>query len=88
MGSTSILHWLVVGLIVLLLFGRGRLPGLMADVAKGIKSFRTGLREDDPEVPPANPAAQNAQAQSPQSPSPQVQNQQAAGVADEHKTRA
>jgi sec-independent protein translocase protein TatA len=53
----SLLHWLVVALIVLLLFGRGRLPALMSDVAKGIKSFRAGMREDDTAeaAPPANP---------------------------------
>ena len=57
MGGMSLLHWLVVGLIVLLLFGRGRLPALMTDVAKGIKSFRAGMREDDEVVPPASTPA-------------------------------
>ena len=61
MGSMSLLHWLVVGLIVLLLFGRGRLPALMTDVAKGIKSFRAGMREDD-EVAPPSPASAAPQA--------------------------
>jgi sec-independent protein translocase protein TatA len=59
-GGMSLIHWLVVGLIVLLLFGRGRLPALMTDVAKGIKSFRAGMREDDEAAPPspAPPAPQ------------------------------
>lgn len=47
MGSMSIWHWLVVAVIVLLLFGRGKIPELMGDVAKGIKSFKAGMKEDD-----------------------------------------
>lgn len=48
MGSMSIWHWLIVGLIVLILFGgRGRVSDLMGDLAKGIKSFRKGLAEDE-----------------------------------------
>jgi TatA/E family protein of Tat protein translocase len=48
MGSMSIWHWLIVGLIILILFGgRGRVSDLMGDLAKGIKSFRKGLAEDD-----------------------------------------
>ncbi|MGH6632749.1 MAG: twin-arginine translocase TatA/TatE family subunit, partial [Sphingopyxis sp.] len=39
MGSFSIWHWLVVGSLVLLLFGKGRFSDMMGDVAKGIKSF-------------------------------------------------
>jgi sec-independent protein translocase protein TatA len=40
MGSFSIWHWLIVLVIVLLLFGRGKIPELMGDVAKGIKASR------------------------------------------------
>jgi sec-independent protein translocase protein TatA len=47
MGSFSIWHWLVVGIIVLLLFGKGRFSGMMGDVAKGIKEFKKGMSEDD-----------------------------------------
>ena len=47
MGSLSIWHWLVVLVIVLLLFGRGKIPDLMGDVAKGIKNFKKGLNDDD-----------------------------------------
>jgi len=47
MGSMSIWHWLVVAVIVLLLFGRGKIPELMGDVAKGIKSFKAGMKDDD-----------------------------------------
>jgi sec-independent protein translocase protein TatA len=48
MGGMSIWHWLIVGLVVLLLFGgRGKLSGLMGDAAKGVKAFREGLKDDD-----------------------------------------
>lgn len=52
MGSLSIWHWLVLGLVVLVLFGRGKISDVMGDVAKGIKSFKSGLAEDDEPVPP------------------------------------
>ncbi|MFC3442338.1 twin-arginine translocase TatA/TatE family subunit [Sphingobium rhizovicinum] len=55
MGSFSLMHWVIVLLVVMLLFGGGRISGLMGDVAKGIKSFKKGMAEDD-DVPPAKPA--------------------------------
>ncbi len=51
MGSLSIWHWLIVLAIALLLFGRGKIPELMGDVAKGIKSFKKGMAEDDEPKP-------------------------------------
>ncbi|MBC8717572.1 twin-arginine translocase TatA/TatE family subunit [Ochrobactrum sp. Marseille-Q0166] len=47
MGSFSIWHWLIVLAVVLLLFGRGKIPELMGDVAKGIKNFKQGMSEED-----------------------------------------
>ena len=47
MGSLSIWHWIVVGVIVLLLFGRGKISELMGDVAQGIKSFKKGMADDE-----------------------------------------
>ena len=47
MGGASIWHWIVVGLIVVLLFGRGKISDMMGDVAKGIKAFKKGMSEDD-----------------------------------------
>ncbi|MDP3898662.1 MAG: twin-arginine translocase TatA/TatE family subunit [Mesorhizobium sp.] len=47
MGSFSIWHWLIVLVVVLLLFGRGKIPELMGDIAKGIKSFKKGMSDDD-----------------------------------------
>jgi sec-independent protein translocase protein TatA len=49
MGSFSIWHWLIVLVVVLLLFGRGKIPELMGDMAKGIKSFKKGMSEEDAE---------------------------------------
>lgn len=47
MGSFSIWHWLIVLLIVLVLFGRGRIAEIMGDFGKGIKSFKSGMNEDE-----------------------------------------
>lgn len=47
MGSLSIWHWLIVIVVVLLLFGRGKISDLMGDVASGIKAFKKGMAEDD-----------------------------------------
>ena len=47
MGSLSIWHWLVVGVIVLLLFGRGKISELMGDMAQGIKAFKKGMSDDE-----------------------------------------
>ncbi len=47
MGGVSIWHWLVVGVIVLLLFGRGKISEMMGDVAKGIKAFKKGMTEEE-----------------------------------------
>lgn len=62
MGGFSLWHWLVVGIIILLLFGKGRFSDMMGDVAKGLKSFKKGLSEEDEAgagtttaAPPAQP---------------------------------
>jgi sec-independent protein translocase protein TatA len=49
----SLPHILLLALVVLLLFGGGRVSGLMGDVAKGIKSFKKGLADEDEAVKPA-----------------------------------
>ena len=51
MGGLSIWHWLIVGILVLLLFGKGRFSDMMGDVAKGIKSFKKGMAEEDEPEP-------------------------------------
>lgn len=50
MGGVSIWHWIVVGVVVMLLFGRGKVSELMGDVAKGIKSFKKGMADDEAEA--------------------------------------
>ena len=56
MGGLSPIHWIIIGAVVLLLFGgRGKLSGLMGDAAKGIRAFREGLKGDEHEAPPAQP---------------------------------
>ena len=50
----SLPHILLLALVVLLLFGGGRVSGLMGDVAKGIKSFKKGLSDDDEAARPAS----------------------------------
>ncbi|GBU18902.1 MULTISPECIES: twin-arginine translocase TatA/TatE family subunit [Methylobacterium] len=55
MGTWGIGHWIVVAVVVMLLFGRGKISELMGDAAKGIKAFKKGMAEDD--TPPARPAA-------------------------------
>jgi sec-independent protein translocase protein TatA len=44
--SPSIWQILIVVVLVVILFGRGKISGLMGDVAKGIKSFKKGMAED------------------------------------------
>ena len=58
MGSFSIWHWIIVIGLILVLFGRGKVSELMGDVAKGIKSFKKGMAEDDdaPKVIDQKPA--------------------------------
>ena len=51
MGSFSIWHWLVVLAVILLLFGgSGKISKLMGDTARGIKSFKKGLKEEEEPV--------------------------------------
>jgi sec-independent protein translocase protein TatA len=55
MGGLSIWHWLIVGAVVLIVFGgKGKISEIMGDIAKGIKSFKKGLAEEDqkPELRP------------------------------------
>ena len=81
MGGFSLWHWLIVGLVILLLFGKGRFSDMMGDVAKGLKSFKKGMSEDEEAeqrrlaservveaqpVPPAEPAPAAAPAPAPE----------------------
>jgi sec-independent protein translocase protein TatA len=58
MGSFSIWHWMLFGAVALLLFGgKGKISDLMGDVAKGVKSFKKGLADDDDVDAKAAPTA-------------------------------
>jgi sec-independent protein translocase protein TatA len=57
MGSLSIWHWLVVICVAALLFGgKGKITSIMGDVAKGIKAFKTGMKEPEEEASTTPPA--------------------------------
>lgn len=59
MGQFSMMHWIVVALVVLVLFGRGKISETMGDFGKGIKSFKRGLADEErQQAPPALPAGQ------------------------------
>ena len=71
MGSFSLMHWVVVLFIILIIFGAGKLPRVMGDFAKGIKAFKSGMKEEDEAAattppaqvtPPAGAAASTASA--------------------------
>ena len=47
MGGLSPLHWMLVLLVVVLLFGTGRISSVMGDFAKGLKSFKKNMAEED-----------------------------------------
>ncbi len=55
--SLGIWQIAIVAIVILLLFGRGKLPSAMGDLAKGIKEFKKGLSDDnDTEKPKKNDA--------------------------------
>jgi sec-independent protein translocase protein TatA len=60
MGGFSIWHILILAVLVLLLFGGNRFSAMMGDVAKGLKSFKQGLSDEDKpaeqkQIPPQQP---------------------------------
>ncbi len=51
MGSMSTWHWLIIGAIVLVIFGGdGKLASLMGDAGKGMRAFKEGLKDDGGEA--------------------------------------
>jgi sec-independent protein translocase protein TatA len=66
MGGLSIWHWLIVLVVVLLLFGTGKVSNLMGEFGKGIKSFKQNVNDGDKPVQdasmstPGNPGSLNA----------------------------
>lgn len=56
MGGMSIWHWIIVGGVLLLLFGgKGKISDIMGDFAKGVKSFKKGMADDDEVARPVTP---------------------------------
>ena len=66
MGGFSAWHWIIVALVILVLFGRGKISETMGDFGKGIKSFRKGMAEEErAAAPPTSPPAPPAQIPAP-----------------------
>ena len=74
MGGFSLWHILILAVIVLLLFGGNRFSNMMGDVAKGLKSFKKGMTEED-EVKPQERASDRNAGEQRQIP-PQIPQQQ------------
>lgn len=53
--SLSVWHVILVLVVVLILFGAGKLPRVMGDLAKGVKNFKAGLGADSETPPPPPP---------------------------------
>ena len=52
MGFTSIWHWLVVIVIILVLFGgKGKIASIMGDLGKGLKNFKKSMNNNDEFLP-------------------------------------
>lgn len=58
MGSFSLVHWIILLVIVLVLFGgRGKIQGLMGDFAQGITAFKKGLKDPAEAAKPVDHAS-------------------------------
>ena len=55
MGSFSIWHWLIVLLVVVLIFGTGKLKNMGKDLGGAVKGFKDGMREGSTDAPPVTP---------------------------------
>ncbi len=53
MGTFSMWHWMIVLAVILIVFGAGKLPNVMGDLAKGIKQFKAGMKDDEDADKPA-----------------------------------
>ena len=74
MGSMSLWHWIIVALVILVLFGRGKISEMMGDFGKGVSSFKKGLAEAEAEgkaaaqIPPPAPTPVSAPPQAARTP--------------------
>ena len=77
MGSMSLFHWVIVALVVLILFGRGKLSETMGGFGKGMREFRKGMKDEDedrerklasknPEIAPPSKVTLDAEEKAPQ----------------------
>jgi len=73
MGGLSLVHWIIILFVIVLLFGAGRISPMMGELAKGMKAFKQGLKEDDKPDPVAPPTIAQPQ---PTQPIPSQQNQE------------
>jgi sec-independent protein translocase protein TatA len=56
MGGLSIWHWIIIiGVVAVLFGGKGKISGLMGDLAKGIKAFKSGMKEEETTAAPPPP---------------------------------
>jgi sec-independent protein translocase protein TatA len=60
MGTFSVWHWLIVLAVILIVFGAGKLPAVMGDLAKGIKNFKSGMKEAEADEKTALPNDEKA----------------------------
>jgi sec-independent protein translocase protein TatA len=71
MGGLSLVHWIIILFVIVLLFGAGRISPMMGELAKGMKAFKQGLKDDE------KPAEQpNSIGQAQPTPVPSQQNQE------------
>ena len=70
---------IIIALVILVLFGRGRISEMMGDFGKGIKSFKQGMNEDD--APAAKPSGQIEASTRDVPPTPQTADKDEAGSA-------
>ena len=59
----SVWHLLIVALVIIVLFGRGRIAEMMGDFGKGIKNFKEGMKEEDEK--PLPPRLESTDAEAP-----------------------
>jgi sec-independent protein translocase protein TatA len=72
MGGLSLVHWIIILFVIVLLFGAGRISPMMGELAKGMKAFKQGLKDEDKPEPAPTTIAQGQPAQ----PIPSQQNQE------------
>ncbi|HLZ64780.1 MAG TPA: twin-arginine translocase TatA/TatE family subunit [Aliidongia sp.] len=52
MGGLSLVHWIIILFVIVLLFGAGRISPMMGELAKGMKAFKQGLKDDEKPAEP------------------------------------